>query len=122
MEGSDNLEKLIQIIKNVRTVDDDFVRALVSRGSDLSRIAHRTLLALFNVASIRENIENHLIKNIEEKEEESGNTPLHAVAASNNDKLLKFLLNNGASSTQFLQNKRGQIPLEISKRNKYTGC
>ena len=62
--------------------------------------------------------ERIFIQNIEVSEE-SGDTPLHAVAASDNDKALKFLLNNGASSTQFVQNKKGQIPLEISKHNKY---
>ena len=118
LEGSDNLEKLIQIIKDVKKEDDNFVRALVSHGTELSGISYRNLLALFNVASIRENIENHLIQNVEVTDD-SGDTPLHAVAATNNEKLLKLLLNNGASSTQFLQNKRGQIPLEISKNNKY---
>ena len=59
-----------------------------------------------------------LIQNIEVKEIESGDTPLHVAAGSNNERVLKFLLNNGASATQFLQNRIGQIPLEISKGNK----
>ena len=118
LEGSDNFEKLAEISRKTQMLDDDFVRALVSGGSDLAGIAYRKLLVLFNVALIRENIEKHLIQNIE-VHEASGNTPLHAVAESVNDRALKFLLNNGASSTQFVQNKKGQIPLEISKHNKY---
>ena len=65
-----------------------------------------------------ENIEQHLLLNIEVGDK-SGNTPLHAVAFTDNDKVLKLLLNNGASATQFTKNKKGQIPLEISKHNKY---
>ncbi len=118
LEGSDTLQTLAEISRNAQMLDDDFVRALVSGGLDLAGIAYGKLIELCNVALIRENIENHLIQNIEVTEE-SRNTPLHAVAVTNNEKLLKLLLNNGASSTQFLKNKRGQIPLEISKRNKY---
>ena len=65
-----------------------------------------------------ENIEQHLLLNIEVGDK-SGNTPLHAVAFTDNDKVLKLLLNNGASATQFTKNRKGQIPLEISKHNKY---
>ena len=55
--------------------------------------------------------------NIEEKDLE-GNTPLHIAAASDNEKIVKFLFENGASSTQFVTNKKGQIPLEIARHNK----
>ena len=119
LEGSDNLEKLAHLSRKAQMMDDDFVKALVSGGTDISGIVYRKLLVLINVALIRENIEKYLIQNIEVKEEESGNTPLHAAAASDNEKALKFLLSNGASSTQFQQNKKGQTPLEISKHDKY---
>ena len=118
LEGLDNFEKLIQISRKTQLLDEEHLGVLVSRGSDLSRTSYRKLMEMFNVSLIRENIENHFIQNIEVREE-SGDTPLHAAAASDNDKVLKFLLNNGASTTQFLKNKNGQIPLEISKRNKY---
>ena len=68
---------------------------------------------------LKEVIEDHLIQNIEVKDEEFGDTPLHAVAGTNNDKVLKLLLNNGASATQFMKNKAGKIPLELSRNNKY---
>ena len=77
------------------------------------------LLNIISHPITEEVIENHLIQNIEVRDEEFGNTPLHAVAGTKNDKLLKLLLNNGASTSQFLQNKGGKIPLEISKNNKY---
>ena len=121
-EGSDTFEKLVPIIKRTNLLDDDHVRVLVSRGSDLTGIGYRKCIIILrnmnNIPMIRKAIENFLIQNIEVKEEESGETPLHAVAASNDYKALKFLLNNGASTTQFLQNRKGQIPLEISKCNK----
>ena len=79
------------------------------------------LKSMINIPLIREAIENHLISSIEKKEEETGNTPLHAVAGTDNDKVLKFLLNNGASATQFMKNKDGKIPLEISKNKSESG-
>ena len=110
LEGSDNFEKLIEITK----------RVIGSQGSDLSGISYKKLMEMYILPNpIREAIENHLIKNIEVQEEESGNTLLHVVAGTDNDKLLKFLLYNGASATQFIKNKYGKIPLEISKNNKY---
>ena len=123
IEGSDFFEKLIQIAQETQMLDDDHVRALVSRGSDLPGISFRKCIIMLknttNVPLIREAIENYLILNIETKDEESGNTPLHAVAFTDNDKVLRLLLNNGASSTQFIKNRKGQIPLEVSKHNKY---
>ena len=112
LEGSDTFEKLVDISKNTQIFGHDF---------DLSTgITYKKIIYIFNnVPRIRQNFENFLILNIEVKEEDTGDTLLHAVAASDNEKLLKFLLNNGASTTQFLQNKKGQIPLEISKHNKY---
>lgn len=46
-----------------------------------------------------------------------GNTPLHLAAASDNETIVKYLLKNGASSTQFMKNNDGLIPLEVSKNN-----
>ena len=48
-----------------------------------------------------------------------GNTPLHIAAESENEKIVKYLLENGASSTQFVANKAGQIPLEVARHNKF---
>ena len=68
---------------------------------------------------VNEAIENYLILKIEEKDEDFGDTPLHAAAETNNEKALNFLINNGASATQFTKNKAGKIPLTISRNNKY---
>ena len=48
-----------------------------------------------------------------------GDTPLHIAAASGNDKVVNYLLANGASSTHFMKNKDEQIPLAMAKNNKY---
>ena len=83
-------------------LDDDQCRVLVSRGSDLAGIPYRKLFEMLNVNKVKEAIENYLILSIEENEEESGNTPLHDVAGTDNEKALKFLLSNGASASQFM--------------------
>ena len=100
---------------------------LIVRGAnfDLIRFSYSILISMLkimnktNVPWIREAIENYLLLNIEVKEEDSGNTPLHAVAKTNNEQSLKYLLSNGASTTQFMKNKDGKIPLEISKNNQH---
>ena len=74
----------------------------LSRGSDLAGIPYRKLFEMLNVNKVKEAIENYLILSIEENEEESGNTPLHDVAGTDNEKALKFLLSNGASASQFM--------------------
>ena len=76
-------------------------------------------MEMSNAIPVKEEIENYLILKIEEKEEDFGNTPLHAVAGTEDEKLLKLLLNNGASATQFTKNKAEKIPLEISRNSKY---
>ena len=55
--------------------------------------------------------------NIEEKNLE-GNTPLHIASESDNEKVVKYLIENGASSTQFMKNNDGLIPLELARHNK----
>ena len=55
--------------------------------------------------------------NIEKKNSE-GNTPLHVAALSDNEKIVKCLIENGASSTQFMKNNDGQIPLELARHKK----
>ena len=54
--------------------------------------------------------------NIEERNLD-GNTPLHIAAASDNKEIVNFLIENGASSTQFVKNKAGRIPLEIARHD-----
>ena len=114
--------KLDQITKETKFLDEDHVRVLVSRGSDLAEIPYKKLISILkimtDIPAIREAIERHFILNIEEKEEDSGNTLLHVVAETNNEKVLKFLLNNGASATQFTKNNVSKIPLEISRNKK----
>ena len=123
LEGSETFENLVQISKKTKLLDDDHVKVISSQGSDLSGIDYRKCIIILknmiNIPLIREALENHLISNIEKKEEKSGNTPLHAAAGTVNDQVLRFLLNNGASVTQFIINNDGKIPLEISKNNKY---
>ena len=96
--------------------EENYVVALIVN-FDLARLSYSKLISIHPY--MRETIENYLVQNVEEIEEESGNTPLHAVAETNDEQLLKFLLSNGASATQFMKNKDGKIPLEIPKNNIY---
>ena len=105
-EGSDNLEKLVLIIKKTSILGEDYVRAIASRGSELPS-DYRKCIIMLNIIGyfdlITEAIEDHLFNNIEVKDE-FGNTPLHAVAGTNNVWALKCLLTYGASTTQFVKN------------------
>ena len=56
--------KLDKIIKETKILDDDYVRVLVSRGSDLAGISYRKLIEMFNANPVKESIENYLILKI----------------------------------------------------------
>ena len=46
-----------------------------------------------------------------------GNTPLHlAVLNDHHGQKVKFLIEHGATTTQFIKNNRGQMPLDIAKQ------
>ena len=44
-----------------------------------------------------------------------GNTPLHLSALCKDENIVRVLLLNGASSSHFTENRKGEIPLELSK-------
>ena len=52
--------KLDQIIKETKILDDDYVRVLASRGSDLGGIRYRKLMEMSNAVPVKEGIENYI--------------------------------------------------------------
>ncbi len=105
--ASENIEPLKYLIENGSKIEE-------------KNLEGNTALHI-SVKSENENLIKYLMEkgsNIEEKNVE-GNTPLHMAAVSDNETLVKLLLENGASSTQFMKNKDGKIPLELARHNKY---
>lgn len=119
LEGGDTFEKLIEISEEI--FDEDFVEALVSRGTNLSGLSYRKIFELFHLADahkkteMKEKIEDYLISKIQIKDE-FGNTPLHSATLYNDDKSLKILLEKN-EGMHFEKNTRGQIPLDIAIGN-----
>ena len=107
------------LIQAISEENYDTALILIAQGANfhLARISYKKLTSMLesmnltNNPWIREAIENYLVQNIEVKEEDSGNTPLHAVAETNYEQSLKFLLSNGASATQFMKNKDTNVIL-----------
>ena len=122
LEGTDTFDKLIELTEKYNILDANFVKALVNKETDLPSTSYRNLFEWFHLAEahratdLRQKIEKCFISKIDVVDED-GNTLLHCAALFNNEHVLKILLDNGATSTHFVKNKRDEIPLDIATRN-----
>ena len=122
LENDNTFEKLREIATKITIIDRDYNRILVSAGDDVADIHQEKLLHIFHLAikyqhtKTSENLRNYFISNIE-KQDEDGNTSLHLVANSDFENSLNSLLEIGATSQQFVKNKRGEIPLILAQHS-----
>ena len=116
LKESDTFEKLVQIISKTNILDEDHVKAIVSRGSELPgyRKCFTMLKSMVNISLIREAIEKHLISSIEKKEEE--NDIQQKDPAPENKESKKYILQNNGHSTNITD---GLLVTDVVKSNKY---
>ena len=117
-----NLDGNTALHITLKSENENLFKYLIENGSNIEakNLEGNTPLHI-TVKSENEKLIKYLIKNgsnVEAKNLE-GNTPLHLAAVSDNEKIAKYLIENGASSTQFMKNNDGMIPLELARQNKY---
>ena len=116
-----NLEGNTPIHIALASENEKVIKYLVESGSNIEEKNLEGNTPIHIAVATQNNLMKFLIENgsnIEEKDFQ-GNTPIHIAAASDNDRIVKYLIQNGASTTQFTQNNDGQIPLELARHNNY---